>query len=299
MRLSDKDAVVIFTLSPAGNDQRFSVSLRSTYVVHLLGKRTPNLPGWFQQIFLQLYRDAEFTVHGISLAPLMWISEGETRSARREPGLVFETFAPLLELLDDRHPLSALTDPRQRTSASAQRELFLRWAIDPNDGSRADAFWLRLDQACREPITEILLQQSLGLDSAGIMVALRDYFSDAIRHGIQWRAPEIEYPDIELHPANRVEVARIKGDWERLEADWVRRNRRDLEPHYLDLACQIVYRGGRAADSDAGLLAVRGLTELEAGDYAEADSLLAAAGRPPTQMPCSRCWSMPAPGHRK
>src|SRR5690606_802034 len=75
------------------------------------------------------------------------------------------------------------------------------------------------------------------------------------------------------------EIARIKGDWERLEADWVRETRPELLEHYLDKARQTLNRGGADGDSDPALLAVRGLNAFDSGDFAEAEFLLGAAAQ--------------------
>ncbi len=271
MRLTDLDEVVIFSLAPPGYNQTFSISLRSTLVAHLMGKRTSSLPPWFMRGFLEVYREVEFNAFGLSLSPLELDSTGATAAAQNNPETVTAHFVPLPQLL--------FSPPAHRDVLLDDRQLglFVRWALDPKGGNAPDALWTLVEHACGQPVDEAAIQRAFLLSSAEIDQALRDYLPHALRHGVHWDQPAVELAEITFREATSIEVARIKGDWERLEADWVRHNHRELEDRYADKARQTLYRGGRKGDADPQLLVVRALFELEAGDPTAAEELLAKA----------------------
>ena len=96
-------------------------------------------------------------------------------------------------------------------------------------------------------------------------------------------------PDYTLHPANDVEIARIKGDWERLEIAFVKAQFPTLTQKYLEQARRTLMRAYDRGSRDPRLLAVIGLCEVDAGnDTAAREFLEAAAAHSKTLRP--RAW---------
>ena len=277
MRLTDLDEVVIFSLAPTGYNQRFSISLRSSLVAHLMGKRTPSLPPWFMRGFLEVYREVEFDNFGLRLPPLELDTTTETHAARQDVSLVTATFVPLL---------SRFSDPGGSADIfhrDHQLGLLVRWALDPKGGNRPDALWALADEAIRQPVDEAMLLRTFRMSGAKLEKAITAYVSTALRESVRWAQPEVAPADITFERATSVDIARIKGDWERLETNWVRHNHRELEAKYAEKARDTLWRGGRRGDRDPPLLVVRALFELEAGDASAALTLLetAVAGNEP------------------
>ena len=154
-----------------------------------------------------------------------------------------------------------------------QAELLVSWGLDPANG-RADAFWKWLDHLGTEPATEALFQECLGLDYAA---AARSVIAYSVNHrGVRWTLPDhLARPPIQpLEDATPRQIARLKGEWERLEARYVRKNQPDLEDHYVTLARRTLRRAYDRDDRDPRLIASLGLLELDAGNKAEALALL-------------------------
>ncbi|HEX2861900.1 MAG TPA: hypothetical protein VHN79_09685 [Lacunisphaera sp.] len=157
-----------------------------------------------------------------------------------------------------------------------QAELLVSWGLDPANG-RVEAFWNWIDRVSTEPATEALFQECLDLNFAAATRSIVVY--SANHRGIRWVLPEnlANLPPLPLYDASAHQIARIKGEWERLEARYVRRNQPDLEKHYLTLARRTLRKPYDRGDRDPRLLASLGLLELEAGDQAAARSFLEAA----------------------
>ncbi len=271
MRLTDLDEVVIFSLAPAGTDHRFKISLRSTLVAHLMGKRTPSLPRWFLRGFLEVYREVQFDNFGLRLPPLELATASETRAARRDATVMTKDFVPLLTLLSD------AGEPTDYFNRDRQLGLLVRWALDPKGGNQPEALWTLVDDACRKPVDAAMLHRAFQQSAAELEKTLVDYAPTALRESVRWPQPELPAADITFERATSVDVARIKGNWERLETDWVRHNHRELEANYAEKARETLWRGGRRGDRDPQLLVVRALFELESGDTAAAITLLETA----------------------
>jgi hypothetical protein len=86
-----------------------------------------------------------------------------------------------------------------------------------------------------------------------------------------------------------VEIARIKGDWERLEITYVRTHFPTLTTKYVEQARRTLMRAYDGGSRDPQLLAVLGLCEVDAGNDAGARGYLEdAAARDPALRPRAR-----------
>lgn len=92
-------------------------------------------------------------------------------------------------------------------------------------------------------------------------------------------ASAIKLPPLALRLATDGEIARIKGDWERLEINYVRQRYPDLATKYIEQARRTLLRAYDRNDRDPRLLAVLGLCEVDAGNDAGARDYLETAAR--------------------
>jgi hypothetical protein len=84
-------------------------------------------------------------------------------------------------------------------------------------------------------------------------------------------------PALPLRNATDGEIARIRGDWERLEIAYVRARIPALAPKYIEQARRTLLRAYERDDRDPRLLAILGLCEIDAGNDAGARDYLEAA----------------------
>jgi hypothetical protein len=178
-----------------------------------------------------------------------------------------ELLLPLVEFFDNRAPVGDLELWKEQT------ELFVRWGLDPANG-RTEAFWNWVDLSSRKPATEVLFRECLGMDFSEATRSIIAFSSE--HRGIRWVLPKAlsQPPPHPFENASPLQIARIKGEWERLEARYVRKNQPDLEEHYVALARRTLRKPYDRGDRDPRLLASLGLLELEAGDQPVARAFL-------------------------
>ncbi len=247
------------------------------YVGYLLANRTPPLPSWFVAGFMGLYGQMKFSTDTITLAPAVWMSEAENRILKKDPKLA----RPLLPMRDFLAGNALTDDPKDTDSRRewfAQAELFLRWGLDEGNEPQREAFWRFLDRSSREPVSEAMFQECFGTNFAGVTAQLTEFLPMAVRKTARWHAKEsTALPAMQFRDATGGELARIKGDWERLETNYVRAKSPELEPEYLEQARRTLRRAYNLGDRDPRLLAVLGLCECDAGNMAGAKEFLEAA----------------------
>jgi hypothetical protein len=240
--------------------------LRPAYLAKLIAARTPQLPGWFVAGFLDLYGSLEFAEDRIRLEPYDWIDQERTEAARKSPRIVTAGWRPLVELFGDDPNVASHQTPAAAEAATAQLRLFFRWALDPKNEQRRDAFWSLVDRNCREPMSEALFHSAFGESSSEIAKSMAGYLATALRDPVIWRAPHVEEPKITFVDASRADRARIRGDWERLQAVYVREAAPAFTSKYREKAQNTLQRAYDRGEREAGLLAVLGLHELDGGD---------------------------------
>jgi hypothetical protein len=285
MRLTDDDGIVIFTLAPPGNANDYQTFLKPTFVAQLLAARTPSLPSWFVAGFLDLYERLEFAGDTISLRPFVWLDAEHTEAAKHDPASIVRTWRPVLELLREDAGTVARRSAETSGVATAQLRLFVRWALDPADAKRREAFWRLIERNCSEPASEQLLQATLGESSADIARDLARYLRTALRQPVIWHAAESARPEMEFTDASRADSARIRGDWERLQAAYVRDAAPEFVSTYRAKAHATLQHAYDRGERDPALLAVFGLSELDGGDVRQAREFLARAIRTGTVRP--------------
>lgn len=261
LMLADADTITTFALVSESTIDPQASYLTPGYVGNLLDSRAPALPGWFIHGFMGLYRGMEFRGPAVTARLGRW-EDGQPGADLLPLGAVFAGG----ETVEAEHP----------TRWQAQCERFVAWGLDPK-GGRRDGFWQLVELAATEPVTEELFQACLGLDFAAATLQLREHA--ATPRTLRWELPaeKARLPSASLEDASSRQVARIKGEWERLEARYVRKNQPDLEEHYVGLARRTLRKAYDREDRDPRLLASLGLLELEAGDKQAAVAHLEAA----------------------
>jgi len=219
----------------------------------------------------------KFNGDTITLGPTVWGSEFETRRIKRERSKgdpMKITLLPMPEFLAGR----AITEePRDAVRIQlwfAQAELFIRWALEEHEDARHAAFWKFLDRSCTESVTEAMFRECFGAGFYEISDKLMLFVPTAISRTTTWRfAGTMQAPPLELRNATGGEIARIKGESERLEAGYVR-VRSPERGAYLNLGRRTLRHAYDLGDRDPRLLASLGLLECDAGNEAGAREFL-------------------------
>ncbi|RXK55465.1 hypothetical protein ESB00_06085 [Oleiharenicola lentus] len=267
LMLSDADSITTFALVSASTLDPQRSYLTPAYVANLLEQRTPALPDWFTTGFLRLYERMEFQDNTVTVRPIRWFFQNEKPSGTKivapEPDLI----PPAVFFAGKQSP------DYDAVTWLAQSELFASWGLDPAQ-DRAKAFWKFVERTATEPVTESAFAECFGLDWARAWDRLAAH---ATHHpGLRWTLPAAfaRPPADPVEDATPRQIARLKGEWERLEAHYVRKNQPDLEEHYVTLARRTLRKPYDRGDRDPRLLASLGLLELDAGNKAEAIPLL-------------------------
>ncbi len=276
LRLQDTDAYTIFALLDDAQVQNSQLGLTPDYVSFRLQRRTPPLPAWYILGTMRLYPAMIFESRQIELAPMEWTSREAAEAVRKNPATALLPLADLL--VAPRQPAA----PPEAVAAYhaawlAESTLFVRWGLDDRNNAR-EAFFKFVDRASREPVTEALFQECFGLGYAALQERLGRYLPDAMAKVSRMRpAAPLEPLALKLRAATPAEIARIKGDWERMETGFVKTTFPALSGTYLDQARRTMRRAYDQGERDPRLLAAMGLCECDAGDDGAAEPLLAAA----------------------
>jgi hypothetical protein len=284
LRLWDRDAGTLFAVVQERGYDANRVALTPDYVSYLLRNRLPALPPWFVSGVLTLHARARYTEDALIIEPVDWLSEGGSAALKAGPE-ANRALLPLAEFFAGELP------PGEALALwQAQAALFVRWGVGGRGAPRREALWAFAARAAVEPVTEALFQECFGVDFATAHRQLGAYLPEAMRDRLTLRlAQRPRLPDYPLRPAGEGEIARLKGDWERLETVYVRAHFPMLVPKYLEQARRTLRRAYDRGDRDPRLLAAMGLVEVEAGDDGAARAFLEdAATRTGTLRP--RAW---------
>jgi hypothetical protein len=279
MRLMDVDAVRVFAIIDESGVNRMDFMYAPDRVALLLARRTPALPDWFMVGMIGVYQRLWFGDNTIESKPLIWLNEDESSALAHDPDRP-RMLLPMREIFG-RRPLGTGTPTEERDRVwQAQAALFVRWAIADPTGVRRDALWRWLDRLEAGEGSEDALRACFGCGFADLRDRLSDYLSVAVRDSVVLQGPKSgERPPLNLRAASELEVACIRGDWERLEIAQVRQRYPALTERYIEQARRTLHRAYDRGERDPRLLAVLGLTECDAGNPAAAQSLLEAAVR--------------------
>ncbi len=289
LRLWDRDAQALFAIVKESEFDANRVALTPDYVAHILRNRLPALPPWYISGVLTLYARARFTEDTLTLDRLDWLSAEGSAALKSGP----EANRPLLPLAEFFAGELPPGDPALGDALSlwqAQAALFVRWGVGGKGAPRRAALWTFAARGAVEPVTEGLFQECFGLDFATVQRQLTEHLPEAMRDRLALRpAQRPRLPNYTLRPASDVEIARIKGDWERLEISFVKTQFPVLTSKYVEQARGTLMRAYDRGSRDPRLLVVIGLCEVDAGDDGAARRFLEeAAARTKTLR--SRAW---------
>jgi hypothetical protein len=254
------------------------LALTHDYIAFLVKGRLPALPPWFVSGFLSLYRRTHYESGRLTVEPLEWISGLHTDTLKRDPAAA----PPVSPLGPFFAAQLAPRDPARGYEPieawQAQAALLVRWGLEADRQAHRPAFWKFIERTAAEGLTEELFAECFGFDYAAAQARLTAYLPGAVRRELVFRpARPAKFPPLALQNATDGQIARLKGDWERLEVPYVKNISEPLAPKYLEQARRTLRRAYDRGDRDPRLLAALGLCEVDAGNAPAAREYLEAA----------------------
>jgi tetratricopeptide (TPR) repeat protein len=251
--------------------------------------RVPALPAWFVEgmegqygLYPNRIIQSRLFACAMVLPSATWISTAETAAVqeaakdKHKNGKGRPTeMLPLAEILTGSEPAD------KKDLANSEGALFVRWGLF-GSGKR-QAFLDFVDQASREPATEELFRKFFGFGYEEALAQLGAYLPKAVSEpiGVQIASPE---KSPEIREASSVEVARIIGDWGRLEGrslgtanlggGLLAMRSFEYQRDCLDQSDRLFERVYRRGNTDPLFLAAFGLYELQMGDEVRARDAL-------------------------
>ncbi|MBI4622387.1 MAG: hypothetical protein HY736_04080 [Verrucomicrobia bacterium] len=274
MRLSDRDMHATIVYIDEAMFDGSNLSITAGHVRYILKGRVPDLPAWLVEGIERTYRRADFVLDPITLDPLVWHSQGESDALASDPtrprallpaNELFVTDA--LRAVENQHP-------RRLETRASEQELFFRWAF-VTGGPTREALWKFAVRAAEGPVTEEIFEASFGFGFSELRDRLSDYLPTAVEE-TAWidpgRLPPL--PRIEVERATPNQIARVRGEWERLAIGYVQRRLPQVREPYIAQARRTLRRAFDAGDRDPRLLATMGLCEIDAGNEGGAREFL-------------------------
>lgn len=277
LRLEDRDMTALFAYLDDANFDGSRLFLSPDYVRFMLQRRTPMLPPWVIEGVLAIYLQANLAADPITVRSFEWLSVAESRALERDPERP-RTLLAMADLFASGAWQGPAEDDRRPKIWRAQAALFVRWALDPRHPGMREAFWKFAARAAEETVTEPVFEQCFGFGFSEMRDRLSDYLPRAVRDSL--RIPRGKLPPIpkpEVTPATPEQIARLRGEWERMEVPYVKARHAAFADRYADQARRTLRRVVAQGDADPRVVAALGLCELDAGDEKEARGFLEAA----------------------
>jgi hypothetical protein len=171
-------------------------------------------------------------------------------------------------------------DAEDKNIRRAQAALFVRWALADGDDSRRAQFWQWLDRLDQAPASEPVFRECFGFGYADARDRLSDYLQESVSRRETRPAAKIGRPPrIAIRPATDLEIARLRGDWERLQAHYVRETYPELAERYSAQVRGTLQRASERGLRDPDLFAIMGLLECDENKGAAGRAYLEEAAR--------------------
>ena len=277
LRIDDDDSTEVFAL--INDDGRPSdaswLAIQPGYVEYLIGTRIPAMPAWLHAGLIALYTSCDVGTDSIRVPPITWVSGPKTDLLREDPDAP-RTLLPLAELFRPDAPardLDAYSADRHRVWL-AEAALFIRWAHDDGQEARIAAFRRFAVRSCEGNVTEAEFKACFGYGYAQMRDILSDYLPTAVREGYVLRGDQPAPPVIRVREPSRATVARIRGDWERRAAKFMRARSVPISLTYAAQAKLSFQHALAEAPNDPAVLAGAGIAAYGAGDRDLAEPLL-------------------------
>ena len=263
------------------------------YVSYLVANGQPPLPPWFSSGFLSLFQHISFADHEVVINPLAWKIVEASRDTRIVIGLDREEHQIHHTSVEPKEPsllpLEQIFAVRRAPGVDvmawlAESELFIRWAVTNSREEQLGDFVSR----CRtEPLSEALFRSCFKADYAAIEGELKAYLSSPASGRtvtVPVRRPN-KLGSFPLRPASRLEISRIKGGFELLEAHTIVESYPEVASQYLEEAQRSLQHGYEASPDDPQLAADLGVCKLEMGDPDASRPLLEQAVKAGVRLP--------------
>ncbi|WP_146180286.1 hypothetical protein [Opitutus sp. ER46] len=235
-------------------------------------RRTPALPPWFVEGWMQLLDGLSGDDDAFELRPMTWLSLEDTARLQRDPDAP-RGLLPLAEFFTAKP--KTLTEAGRRLWLD-QAELLLRWGLD--EPKRREALWRFVAAAARNGVSDALCQESFGMGYARLQERLGEFVEAATSRACVLRFPTLaRVPKSEVRDATPAEINRLKGEWERLALGYVRARYPGYDKPYEAAVRETVGRGLDRAPQDAAVLGLAGLLEIDLGRTEAARALLTRA----------------------
>jgi hypothetical protein len=260
----------------AGGD--FSVDVDSAI---RLANRLPRLPAWFisgvegpNGVYVNRAINDRDRGATMILANALWTSSAETLGIQEETRKATKDGVPVKPRKLLPLPVLFAGPPAGDQAAlwNAETALFVRWGL--YRAPDRQAFLHFVDRASREPMTEELFRRSLGMGFVEAQEQMSAYLPVAACESItvHLELPPDDIPNI--RGASSSEIARILGDWGRLEGRATGPELNDFQDECLRQADKQFEKAVLARVRDPSFLAAFGLYELQAGNSARARQAL-------------------------
>lgn len=264
MMLDDGELVGVFAYADEAAFDRNRLSIATDFVRFALDKRVPALPTWLREGIVGLYAEADFVDAPITLPPLTWLSRLESSKLAGQPERP-RMLLTAAELFAENTWREEARRSERGETLWAQSRLFVRWAWDPKHGVR-DAFWRFAARAAEEPATEAMFEAAFGFGYSDLRDRLSDYLAEAVKQPLRLEAVgQPKLSPVEVRLATPGEVARLRGEWERLAFRFVRSRFPEVAERYVEQARRTLHRAYEAGEREARLFAALGLCEVDAG----------------------------------
>jgi tetratricopeptide (TPR) repeat protein len=266
----------------------------------LIANRVPQLPAWFVSgvegpcgVYVNRLIRSDSSGGFILLPNALWSSTTETIAIQNESrerkkngqSVHSQTLLPLGAIFGGHFRAG------QEGLWNAESSLLVRWGLFKSRDRKA--FLDFVDQAALEPITEPLFRRYLGVGYADVERQLREYLPQAVMEPVRVPFAEALEPELEIRDATSTEVARIIGDWGRLEGKSAGLQYIEYRSECMDQADKLFERALGRRNRNPSFLAAFGLYEIEVGDDVRAREALEAAtmagvGRPRAYVELAR-----------
>jgi hypothetical protein len=273
LRLEDRDLKALFVYLDEGSFDSERLVLVPEYVRTMLRQRTPMLPTWLIEGIVDVFSHATFVEDPITLKPALWISRRETHALERDSEWP-RTMMPISDLFGMDSRVDDGAQPARMVLWRSEVGLLVRWGLDPRNGMR-EKFWRFAERASAAPVTEEMFGECFGFGFSDLLDRLSDYVPVAVKEPIRIDPGKLpKLAKFEVRPATSDQVARLQGEWGRMEISYVKSTHPEFARTYADRARKILRRAYDSGIRDPRLTAAIGLCEIDAGNETAARPFL-------------------------
>lgn len=266
MRLSDRDMHASIVYIDEALFDAATLSVAPGHVRYLLKGRVPELPAWLVDGVERTWQRADFVLEPITLQPMIWNNSGESAALSNDSAHP-RALLPANELFATESQRATETrHPRRVEARNSTQALFFRWALVSGSPIR-EAYWKLGARAAEGPVNEELFESLFGFGYSELRDRLSDYLPRAVEETKRIRPGDLPpLPDIEVERATPNQIARVRGEWERLAIGHVQRRMPQVREPYIAQARRTLRRAYDAGDREPRLLATMGLCEIDGGN---------------------------------